>query len=115
MKDNEKQLLIELLQQERTRSELCALLVLTDSSMRTEVSELACEYPVISYSTKKGYRICNTKKLVKEKNINNINQEIIELRHTLAEINSRIKKLKKRMRPLIASLKVLEKEVEKYE
>ena len=111
MKDNEKNLLIELLQQERTRGELCALLVLYDSSMRTEVSDLACEYPVISYSTKKWYRICNTKKLVEEKNVNNINQEIIELRHTLAEINSRIKKLKKRMRPLIASLKVLEREI----
>jgi uncharacterized coiled-coil protein SlyX len=113
MKDNEKQLLIELLQQERTRSELCALLVLNDSSMRKEVSELACEYPVISYSTKKGYRICDTKKLIKENNQKEIELEINELRHTLAEINSRIKKLKKRMRPLIASLKVLEREVAK--
>ena len=113
MKDNEKQLLIELLQHERTRAELCDLLKLDDSSMRKEVSALACELPVISYSTKKGYRICDVKKLIEENDQDKINEEINELRHTLAELNSRIKKLKKRMRPLIASLKVLEWRIKK--
>ena len=107
MKDNEKQLLIELLQQERTRSELCALLVLTDSSMRTEVSDLACEYPVISYSTKKGYRICDVDKVLKTQDQDKINEEIKEIRHTINELNSRIKQLKKRQRPLIKALKIL--------
>jgi sugar-specific transcriptional regulator TrmB len=66
-------------------------------------------YPIISHSSKKGYRMVDVKKLIEENDRDEINKEIGEIQHTLRELNSRIKMLKKKQKPLIAALKVLEK------
>lgn len=109
MKNDEKELLLELLKVERTRGELSAYLSLDDATMRKEVSELSWKCPVISYSTKKGYRVIDVDKVLKTQDQDKINDEIEEIKHTLNELNSRIKKLKKRQKPLIKALKILTK------
>ena len=66
---------------------------------------------IIAVEQDTGYRISNVEKLLNENNIDHINSEIEEIKVCLHEINSRIKFLKKRQKPLIAALKVLEKRI----
>ena len=92
-----------------TRKELCEIYGHCDEVTRYEIRLISMYYPIISYSTKKGYRMVDVKKLIEEKDRDKINKEIGEIQHTLRELNSRIKMLKKKQKPLIAALKVLEK------
>lgn len=110
MKELEKVLLLEVLKETKTRTELCVLFNLKDCNMRDKVREIALEYPIISHSKKKGYRLCNTDELLKTQDQNQINKEILELEHTINEINSRIVELVKRKRPLLKALKKLKGE-----
>lgn len=98
-----------LLERLYTKQELKELYKFSERYVRDEISRISMFYPVISHSKTKGYRICNVKKLLEEDNEVNINNEINEISHTLNEINSRIRMLKKRQKPLIGALKVLEK------
>ena len=63
-------------------------------------------YAVLALSNKEGYRLARN---IKEMNQEEKEKEAEEIRHQLNEFNSRIKVMKKRMKPLIAYLKVLEK------
>ena len=92
-----------------TRQELSEIYGQHDTSTRQEIGLISMYYPIISYSTKKGYRMVDVKKLLEEKDQDKIDKEIREIYHTLRELNSRIKILKKKQKPLIAALKVLEK------
>lgn len=94
-----------------TRKELCEIYGRCDEGTRREIRLISMYYPIISYSTKKGYRMVDVKKLLEGKEQDKIDKEIGEIWHTLREINSRIKMLKKKQKPLIAALKVLEKGV----
>lgn len=103
-------ILIEpLLEKRYSRKELCLLFGFKDRNLRKEIAEISMDYPVISHSKKQGYRISNVKALLKENDRNHINSEMEEIRYVIAELNSRIKMLKKRQRALIGALKVLEK------
>lgn len=105
-------ILIEpLLEKRYSKKELSLLYGFKDRNLRNEISEISMFYPVISHSRKNGYRISNVEKLLNENNIDHINSEIEEIKVCLHEINSRIKFLKKRQKPLIAALKVLEKRI----
>lgn len=104
-------LLEPLLDRLYTKQELKELYKFGERYVRDEISRISMFYPVISHSQIKGYRICNVKKLLEEDNEDSINNEINDISHTLNEINSRIKMLKKRQKPLIAALKVLEKRI----
>lgn len=99
-------LLLDLLVVKRNRAELKQLLNLADANIRERISICAYDYPIISYSTSKGYRV---PKRVEDLTDEQLNFEVEEVQHTLNEINSRIKCLKMRMKPLIAYLKVAEK------
>lgn len=99
-------LLLKLLEVKRNRAELKQLLNLADSNIRERISICAYDYPIISYSTSKGYRI---PKRIEDLTDEQLNFEIEEVQHTLNEIQSRIKCLQMRMKPLIAYLKVAEK------
>lgn len=84
-------------------------LEISERYVREQISMCSMYYPVLSLSNKEGYRLA--------KNINSMNEEekqkeLEEVKHQLNEFNSRIKVLKKRMKPLIAYLKVLEKNME---
>lgn len=83
-------------------------LEISERYVREMISTCSMYYPVLALSNKEGYRLA--------KNINSMNQEeknkeLEEVKHQLNEFNSRIKVLKKRMKPLIAYLKVLEREM----
>lgn len=88
-----------------SRKDLREIMSLTDSIAREEVRKIALFYPVISYTGSDGYSIVNTKEITEE----NYLETIYEINKTIAEQQSRIKVLKKRMKPLIACKKVLEK------
>lgn len=76
---------------------------------RMIVQECAMYYPVISLSSQRGYRrACDIEEVPVEK----IEEDIMDVKKQLKEYNNRIKMLKKRMKPLIAWLKVAEAKIE---
>lgn len=78
----------------------------SERGVRTELQRISMFYPVVSCSRRKGYRIVNVEEAIENKKQQ---EEINEINLTLHELNCRIKQLKKRMKPLIAAKKVLEK------
>ena len=102
--------LLSLLQDHKcTKDELRDLLHLSERRIRFEIQKISLFYPVISYSCSKGYRVVNTKEVIKNNDKSEINYEIEEINHTLNELQSRVNMLKKKMYKLIASKKALEK------
>lgn len=80
----------------------------SEREVRDIISTCAMHYPVIAVSNKKGYR--------RAKNIDSLDgdhllAEIDEVRQQINELKSRVACLKKRMRPLVAWLKVAEKKL----
>lgn len=80
----------------------------SDRQIREIIAECSMHYPVIAVSNKKGYR--------RAKNIDSLDGdhllvEIDEVRQQINELKSRVACLKKRMRPLVAWLKVAEKKL----
>ncbi len=101
--------IIPLLKQGTNRNELSNLLHCTDSQARQEVSEISLFYPLISSSSKSGYRLA--------KNINDMSNEDLKneidlVTMTLNEHLSRVKVLKKKCKPLIAWLKKANEKLE---
>lgn len=86
--------------------------ITSEREVRDVISICSMHYPVIAVSSKKGYR--------RAKNIDqlegtNLQVEIDEVEHQLAELKSRVDCLKKRMKPLVAWLKVAQKKLLKEE
>ena len=105
-----KELLLEkLLEGKQTKQELSILYNTSDRYIRMKVEEISKEYPVISHSKAKGYRISNVDQLLQENNTNHINSEIEEIELCINEINSRIKELHKRKMPLLMALQKLKR------
>lgn len=92
-----------------TKQELMDLFHTSDRQIRLNIQVLSLFKPVISLSCQKGYHLVNTREIVESGNKDKIQAAMLELKMQLKEDNARIKMLKKRMKPLIASLKVLEK------
>ena len=89
-----------------TRAELCAMTGYTDSNLRREIAEVAHFYPVISLSRGKGYVFLTWEGTQSVEELKNARDIIVE---QLAETSGRIDALKKRLKPLIANLRVLDK------
>ena len=92
----------------KTKAELSEILNIGERFVREEISRCSMYYPVLATSDKKGYRLA--------KNINDLENEDLlneleEVNHAIHEISSRIKCLKKRLKPLIAYKKVAEKKL----
>lgn len=105
-----KELLLEkLLEGKQTKQELSILYNTSDRYIRMKVEEISKEYPVISHSKAKGYRISDVDKLLEKNNTNHINSEIEEIECCINEINSRIKELHKRKMPLLMALQKLKR------
>ena len=113
-KENYKSPIIELLlsDEPRTRQELMKILHTSDRQVRNVISTCKAHYPVISTSDKKGYR--RAKDFTKL-NCIDLQNEIDEVQHQINETRSRIKCLKKTLKPLIAWLSKAEKELIKKE
>lgn len=114
-KKNYNHPIIDLLLSEepKTREELGEILHITsDREIRDVISICSMHYPVIAVSSKKGYR--------RAKNIDQLEgkaleAEIDEVLHQINELKSRVDCLRKRMKPLVAWLKVAEKKLPKEE
>lgn len=99
---------LELLRSEKPVSkwEMVEKLEMSERRIRKMISECSMYYAVLSLSNKEGYRLARK---IDEMNQEEKNREAEEIKHQLNDFNSRIRCLKKRMKPLIAYLKVLEK------
>lgn len=87
-----------------------ALHVTSERVIRDIISICSMHYPVIAVSSNKGYR--------RAKNIDQLEGkalevEIDEVLHQINELKSRVDCLRKRMKPLVAWLKVAEKKLPK--
>ena len=88
------------------RGELREVVGYTDRGVRQEISNISKFHPVISYSSKKGYRIAQDfSKLSTEEAAT----EWLEVEHSLNELKARNRDINKRMKPLIAYQKKMEK------
>lgn len=107
--------IIEILLSEepKTKEEIGEVLHITsDREIRDIISICSMHYPVIAVSSKKGYR--------RAKAIDNLEGtalqlEIDEVEHQIRELKSRVDCLKKRMKPLVAWLKVAQKKLPQEE
>ena len=99
--------MLPLLHEVMTKAELKEILKISERAIRNEIAECSMYYPVIATSDRSGYRLA--------KSINDLMDdeslllELDEVNHQIRELNSRIKCLKKRMKPLIAYKKIAEK------
>ena len=99
--------MMNLLGQVRTKAELKEILKISERAIRNEIAECSMYYPVIATSDKSGYRLA--KKISDLIDDESLLLELDEVNHQIRELNSRIKCLKKRMKPLIAYKKIAEK------
>lgn len=77
-----------------------------ERSIRRMIAQVSQFYAVIATSDKEGYRLARKIDSMtdEEKTL-----EKIEVEHQLAELKCRVKALKRRMKPLVAYLKMMEK------
>lgn len=114
-KKNYNHPIIELLLSDEpvTKEEIGEKLHITsDREIRDVISICSMHYPVIAVSSKKGYR--------RAKNIDQLEGkalevEIDEVLHQINELKSRVDCLRKRMKPLVAWLKVAQKKLPQEE
>lgn len=114
-KENYNHPIIDLLLSEEplTKEEIGEKLHITsDRVIRDIISICSMHYPVIAVSSKKGYR--RAKSIDKLGKVS-LELEIDEVEHQLRELHSRVDCLKKRMKPLVAWLKVAQKKLAKEE
>lgn len=78
----------------------------SERRIRRMIADVSQFYAVIATSDKEGYRLARK---IDSMNDDERNLEKIEVEHQLAELKCRVKALKRRMKPLVAYLKVLEK------
>ena len=92
----------------KTKAELQELLNIGERFVREEISRCSMYYPVLATSDKSGYRLA---KPIKDLEDEKLLEELEEINHSIHEISSRIKCLKKRLKPLIAYKMVAEKKL----
>lgn len=86
--------------------------ITSEREVRDVISICSMHYPVIAVSSKKGYRRA---KAIDNLDDKELQLEIDEVEHQLRELKSRVDCLKKRMKPLVAWLKVAQKKLPKEE
>lgn len=107
-KENFSSPIMNLLFMTRTKKELCEIRGVSERAIRNEIAECSMYYPVIATSDKSGYRLA---KSISDLDGDLLLIELDEVEHQIRELNSRIKCLKKRLKPLIAYKKVAEKKL----
>lgn len=101
--------LTDFIKENRTRKECAEYMQSSDGVIREEIRQISLHYPVISHSGKKGYRLA---KSIDSLNVTELESEILEVNKTIFDLYSRIKFLKRRLKPLIAYKKMAEKILE---
>ena len=99
---------LELLKSDKPVSkwDMVEKLELSERRIRMMIAEASQFYAVIATSDKEGYRLARK---IDSMNDEERNLEKIEVEHQLAELKCRVKALKRRMKPLVAYLKMMEK------
>ena len=105
-KENFRSPMLDLLKEVRSKEELSEIRGISTRAVRNEIAECSMYYPVIATSDKEGYRLA---KNISDLDDENLLSELEEINHAIHEISSRIKCLKKRLKPLIAYKKIAEK------
>ena len=94
------------------KQEIADKLNISERKVRREISKISMYYPVISKSNKKGYKLAKPIDLMgKEELI----EEIKEVDNVANELQSRIRQLKAKLKPLIAYKSVAEKKLLSYD
>lgn len=89
-----------------TKGELQNITGFTERSVRNEISSISKFHPVIAYSSRKGYRLAQD---FSKLNVEEAANEWLEVEHSLNELKARNRDINKRMKPLIAYQKKMEK------
>ena len=92
-----------------TRDEIADHLNCSDRVARKEVEKLANYYPIISVSSKQGYRLGSFDDKDSYEDLKSLKDET---RYALSELQSRIESLQARMKPLIALDVKISEEIE---
>ena len=100
--------MLDLLQTVRTKEELSNIRGISIRAVRNEIAECSMYYAILATSDKKGYRL---DKPIGDLENEELLNELDEVDHAIHEISSRIKCLKKRLKPLIAWKKIAEKKL----
>lgn len=90
-------IIADLKKETQYKEDLCFKYKYSERAMRMILSEISFYYPVIATSDRSGYRIATDE------------GDEVDVQHTVNELLSRCKQLKKRCKPLIAFLKGEEK------
>ena len=91
-------IIADLKKETQYKEELCYKYSYSERAIRMILSEISFYYPVIATSDKRGYRIATDE-----------GDDINDVKHTVNELLSRCKQLKRKCKPLIAFLKGEEK------
>lgn len=107
-KDKEKynHPIIDILLERATKQDIAEVLHVSERKARDIIAECSMHYPVIAHSDQKGYRRARA---IDDLTPEQLDEEYNEVQLTAFEINSRIKCLKKRLKPLIAWMKMADK------
>lgn len=100
--------MLSLLHKVRTKEELSEIRGISERAVRDEIAQCSMYYAILATSDKSGYRLA---KAIDDLSDEELEQELEEVEHAIHEISSRIKCLKKRLKPLIAYKKVAEKKI----
>ena len=87
-------IIADLKKETQYKEELCLKYKYSERAMRMILSEISFYYPVIATSDRRGYRIATDD-----------DDDINDVKHTVNELLSRCKQLKRKCKPLIAFLK----------
>lgn len=102
--------IVDILLERSTKQEITEVLHCSERKARDIIAECSMHYPVISHSGEPGYRRARA---IDDLTLEELEKEMADVRRSLHEAHSRVKCLKKRMKPLVAWLKVAEKKKEK--
>ena len=91
-------IIADLKKETQYKEDLCLKYKYSERAMRMILSEISFYYPVIATSDRRGYRIATDE-----------DDDINDVKHTVNELLSRCKQLKRKCKPLIAFLKGGEK------
>ena len=87
-------IIADLKKETQYKEDLCLKYKYSERAIRMILSEISFYYPVIATSDKRGYRIATDE-----------DDDVVDVQHTVNELLSRCKQLKRKCKPLIAFLK----------
>lgn len=92
-------IIADLTKETQYKEDLCLKYKYSERAIRMTLSEISFYYPVIATSDRRGYRIATDE-----------GDDVVDVQHTVNELLSRCKQLKRKCKPLIAFLKGGEKD-----